>query len=122
MSAMDDAAMETLHRAMNWAEAPAGTCASCHAPATHWLVGPAGNYGLHRYCIDHAFDAVGVAETPGRWTVKAIPGASQALALAAEVLRLRERVAKVEAERDAIRAAADEYARSHARGGDWGGR
>lgn len=101
MTTPDDT-QEALHRAMDWAEAPAWTCASCRAPATHWAVGPDGNYGLHRYCIDHAFEAVGTAEMYGRWTVRAIHGASQALALSAEVRRLR-------AECDVLRAAAQEY-------------
>jgi len=134
------------------ASAPAGLCCwtggarRCPRQATHRLTDRLIPDHLNLYCEAHANAEWSSAVHPwGR--VEALPGVTESITLAAEVLRLRAerdelravcddlhvdvvrardalddmrvRAERAEAERDAIRAAADEYARSHARkGGD----
>ena len=134
MTTMDD---ETLRRLL--AAAPPGPWRTMQSYAGPWWVGRTGPCGCQRPDCDRGFTVVD--DEHGAELAALAP------ALAAEVLRLRAerdelravcddlhidvvrardalddmraRAEKAEAERDAIRAAADEYARSHARkGGD----
>ena len=134
MTTMDD---ETLRRLL--AAAPPGPGRTVQSSAGPWWVGRTGPCGCQRPDCDRGFTVVD--DEHGAELAALAP------ALAAEVLRLRAerdelravcddlhidvvrardalddmraRAEKAEAERDAIRAAADEYARSHARkGGD----
>ncbi len=134
MTTMDD---ETLRRLL--AAAPPGPWRTMQSYAGPWWVGRTGPCGCQRPDCDRGFTVVD--DEHGAELAALAP------ALAAEVLRLRAerdelravcddlhidvvrardalddmraRAERAEAERDAIRAAADEYARSHARkGGD----
>ena len=93
----DDTTGERLVHSMAWADAAAGKCRDCDATWTHLTITPEGSL-LDLFCIDHAFEATVEAQVHGRWKVRAIAGATWALALRAEVLRLR-----------AVRDAAQEY-------------
>lgn len=106
---------DALRRALAWAEKPAGSCHhhDCSgAPATHRVARSDGFWLPGRYCEAHAF---ALADVQGGRIMGALQGAREALALRAEVLRLRARAESAEAERDALRAAAVEYIRESRR-------
>jgi len=135
MTTMDD---DTLRRLL--AAAPPGPWRTMQSYAGPWWVGRTGPCGCQRPDCDRGFTVVD--DEHGAELAALAP------ALAAEVLRLRAerdelravcddlhidvvrardalddmrvRAERAEAERDALRAAAEEYARSHARSG--GGR